>query len=160
MSVSVSGERTSENFSGVRLGIPCNLLGRAGGDDFAALIAAFRAEVDEPVGGFDHIEIVLNDDERRAGFEKLAECGEKFCDIVKVEAGCRLVEDVENFFVLGAREMRGELEALGFAAGKGGRGLTEAQIAEANLVEDAKLRNNFRHVGEECEGFADGHLKN
>jgi hypothetical protein len=35
----------------------------APGDDFAAAIAAFGAEVDHPVGGLDHFEIVLDDDD-------------------------------------------------------------------------------------------------
>ena len=35
-----------------------------GCDDFSATRAAFRPEVDDPVGSFDHIEIVLNDNER------------------------------------------------------------------------------------------------
>jgi hypothetical protein len=35
-----------------------DFLRRAGGDDLAAAVAAFRAEVDDPVGGLDHFEIV------------------------------------------------------------------------------------------------------
>lgn len=34
---------------------------RAGGDDLPAAGAAFGAEVDDPVGGFDHVQIVLDD---------------------------------------------------------------------------------------------------
>ncbi len=59
-----------------------------------------------------------------------------------------------------AREVGGEFEALGFAAGKRGGGLAEAEIAEANFVEDAKLGNDLGNVDEEGEGFADGHAKN
>src|SRR5882757_11467904 len=35
---------------------------RTPGDDFAAAVAAFGAEVDHPVGGFYDLEIVLDDD--------------------------------------------------------------------------------------------------
>ena len=34
----------------------------AAGDDAAATVATFWAQVDDVVGGFDHIQIVLNDD--------------------------------------------------------------------------------------------------
>ena len=108
MAVRVGGERTGEKFAGMRLRVARDLFRRAGGDDLAALIAAFRAEVDQPIGGLDDVEIVLDDDERRAGFEKFAESGEELGDVVEVETGGRLVENVEDFFIFGAREMRRE----------------------------------------------------
>jgi len=61
----------------VRLGIARHLFRRAGGDDLAALIAAFRAEIDEPVRGLDDVEIVFNDQERGARFQELAESGQQ-----------------------------------------------------------------------------------
>ena len=39
---------------------------RAGRDDAAAAIAAFGTEVDDPVGGLDHVEVVLDHDDRVA----------------------------------------------------------------------------------------------
>src|SRR6478735_12755618 len=39
-----------------------HILGRALGDDLAAAVAAFGAEVDQPVGGLDDFEVVLDDD--------------------------------------------------------------------------------------------------
>src|SRR5580658_10818688 len=115
--LAVSGEDAGEEAARVGVLVAGDLLGRAGGDDFAALVAAFGAEVDEPVGGFDDVEIVFNDKKRGAGLEKFAEGGEELGDVVEVEAGGGLVEDVEDALVFGARKMRGEFEALGFAAG-------------------------------------------
>src|SRR5208337_2974272 len=56
--------------------------------------------------------------------------------------------------------MSGELEALRFAAGKRGGRLAEAEIAEANLVEDAKFRDDFGEIHEEGQGFAHSHIEN
>ncbi len=42
------------------------LFGRAGCDDGSALVAAAGAKVDDVVGGLDHIQVVLNDDQRVA----------------------------------------------------------------------------------------------
>ena len=58
--------------------------------------AAFGAEVDDPVGGFDDVEIVLDDEERAAAVDELAEGGEQFGDVVEMQAGGGLVEDVEH----------------------------------------------------------------
>ncbi len=38
----------------------CDGFWRTGDEDFAAPTAAFRSQVDNPVSGFDHVEIVLN----------------------------------------------------------------------------------------------------
>ena len=78
------------------------LFGCAGGDDFAALVAAFGAEVDEPVGGFDDVEIVFDDQKRGAGFQEFAEGREEFRDVVEMEASGGLVEDIEDALVFGA----------------------------------------------------------
>ncbi len=52
-----------------------------------------------------------------------------------MEAGGGFVEDVEGAPVAGgALEFGGELDVLGFAAGKLSGGLSEAQIAETDLV--------------------------
>ena len=143
----------------MRLSVARDLLGCAGGDDLTALVAAFGAHVDQPVGGFDDVEIVLDDEKRRAGLKQFAKCGEKFGDVVEVEPGGGLIEEVENAAIFGAREVRGELEALSFSAGKRGGRLAEPEIAETYFVEDSELRHNFRDVGEERERFADSKLE-
>ncbi len=120
----------------MRLRVARDLLGRTCGDDFAAEVAAFRAEVDEPISGFDDIEIVLDDEERSAGLEELAEGSEELGYVVEMKAGGGLVENVEDTSVFRAGEMRREFKALGFAAGKSRAGLAEAEIPEADFVEN------------------------
>src|SRR5690348_5648265 len=97
---------------------------------------------------------MLNDEERSAGFEKLAEGGEKFGDVVEMKARGRFVQDVEHALIFRARKMGGELEPLGFAARQRGGGLTEAEITEANFVQNAQLRDNFRYAIEKGQRFA------
>src|SRR4051812_22361101 len=58
-------ERLQE-LAGVRAGRARDLLGRAGGDDLTAVLAAFGAHVDDPVGRLDDVEVVLDDDDRVA----------------------------------------------------------------------------------------------
>jgi hypothetical protein len=57
------GAYTGGDFSGVR------------GDNFAAGIAAFRAEIDHVVVGLDDIEVVLDDDHCVPGVISLATTG-------------------------------------------------------------------------------------
>src|SRR5687767_14452763 len=97
-------------------------------NDLSARVAAFRAEVDEPVRRADDVEVVLDHDNRMARIEELAECAQQLRDVVEVEAGGRLVEEEELLRrVVGLGEMAGELQALRFAAGERGYGLAEPQ---------------------------------
>ena len=106
--------------------VSANLLRRAHGDNLPAAFSAFRTEVDHPVSGFDHIEVVLDHNQRSAAIDQLAECGQQLRHIIEVEAGGGLVENVEHaagLRRLGGRisgahlgEMRGQFHALGLAA--------------------------------------------
>src|SRR5262249_12654030 len=110
---------------------------RASDDNMAAAIAAFRPQIDDPIGSLNHIHIVLDDQYRTAGINQLAERGEQLAYIVKVQAGCGLIKNIECSFS-GARslafgllfgrlrleiasadcrdQMRGKLHALRLAA--------------------------------------------
>src|SRR5215207_1099200 len=64
-------------------------------DDAAAVVAGAGAEVDDPVGMRHDRLVVRNDDDGLAGFDKSVEQAEQLFDISQVEAGGRLVEDVD-----------------------------------------------------------------
>ena len=89
-------EDGGEPVAGVAGGVRGDLLWGAGGDDLAAAAAALGAHVDDPVGGLDDVEVVFDDEERAPAFDKLLEGGKQLGDVVEVEAGGGLVEDVEG----------------------------------------------------------------
>ena len=55
-----SPESSREEFSGVRLFDTRDFFWGADRDDFAACVAGFGTEIDDPIGGLDHLEIVLD----------------------------------------------------------------------------------------------------
>ena len=67
----------------------------------AAAGATLRPHVDQPVGGFDHVEVVLDDDDGVAD---------------KVQAGGGFVEDVEGAPGVALAEFERELHALATVA--------------------------------------------
>ena len=89
-------EDGGEPVAGVAGGVGGDVFGGAGGYDLTAAAAAFGAHVDDPVGGFDDVEIVLDDKEGAAAFDEFAEGGEELGYVVEVETGGGLVEDVEG----------------------------------------------------------------
>ena len=66
-----------ERCAGVRAGHVHDLPGRSLGDHPAAAFAAFRAEVDEPVGSGDHVEVVLDHHQGVVGAKELLEGSEQ-----------------------------------------------------------------------------------
>ena len=65
------------------------------GDELAAVFASFGAEIEDPIGGFDDFEVMLDDEQGVAGVDELLENGEEALDIREVKAGGGLVEDEE-----------------------------------------------------------------
>ena len=116
---------------GVRIFILRDLFRRSDRDDLAAADAAFGAEIDHVVGGFDHIEIVLDHEQASAVVDQGAEGGEQLVDVVEMQAGRRLVEDKKRFRVRLLREMRRELYALGLAAAKASSPIVRAADSRA-----------------------------
>lgn len=68
-----SGEFGGEVAAGVAGGAGGDLFGGAGGYDVASGVAAFGTDVDDVVGAFDYIEVVLDDYNSMAFFNQPVE---------------------------------------------------------------------------------------
>src|SRR5207245_1233686 len=85
---------------------------------------------------------------------------EKFSHVVEVQAGGGLVEDVERAAGLALGELASQLDALGLAAGKGGGGLAEGDVTEADFDKRRKSLLNLRNVFEEVERVGARQIEN
>src|SRR3546814_1581035 len=101
--------------------------------DFAAFDAALGTHVDDPVGGFDDVEIMFDYDHAVALLHQGVEDFEEFADILEMEAGGGFVQYVERVAGGSTAEFLGQLHALGFAAGEGRCLLPDLDIAKADL---------------------------
>ena len=72
------------------------LFGRAGGDDLTALVATLGAEVDDPVGGLDDVQVVLDHRDGVAVIAQSMQHAEQLLDVVKMQAGGRFIEDIKR----------------------------------------------------------------
>src|SRR5260370_18678303 len=146
MAVVGDAEDAGEGLAGIRLPGAGDELGWALSDDAAAAFDAFGAEVDDPVGLLDDVEVVLDDEYGIGEIDEGLQDVEKFSNVVKVAAGSGLVQDVERAAGLALGKLAGELDALGFAAGKSGSGLAEGDVAEADFYESRKFLLNLRNI--------------
>ena len=62
-----------------------------------AAVAAVGSEVDDVVGNFDDVEIMLDDDDGVALLDETVENGDELGNVVGVKSGRRLVEDIDGF---------------------------------------------------------------
>src|SRR5687767_14951589 len=111
-----------------------DVLRRALSHYLAAGGAGFGAEVNHPVGALDHVEVVLDHDHGVPGVDQAVEDLDEDADVVEVEAGGGLVEDVElaALTLASVGQLARDLEPLRLAAGERSGGLAETQIAEAD----------------------------
>jgi len=97
-----------------------DLFGCAFDDDSSAPRAAFRSDVNQPVGCADHIEIVFDDDDGVAGIDETLQDFQQFADVGKVQSGGGFVEQVQGAAGGATSEFAGQFDALGFASGESG----------------------------------------
>ncbi len=137
-----------------------HFLGRALRDQLAATRARLGAELDDPIGRLDHVQIMLDHQDRVAPVDHPLEDRDQEADVLEVETGGRLVEDEKPFAGLGlgvgrgigigigfaflgligkgfaARQMADQLDPLGLAAGELVERLAEPEVAEADIAEE------------------------
>ena len=128
-----------------------HLLHGAGHHHLAARLAALRTQVHDPVGGGDHVQVVLHDDERVPGLEQALERAQQHLHVGRMQARGGLVEQQQRAARgrAGARRPRlrqvaGELQALGLAPRERGHGLAEPQIAQPH---GAQRLEGGQHLG-------------
>src|SRR5579884_4016348 len=125
---SISVEYVGQKFARVGLGISADRFRCTRSHDVAAALATFRPEVNHPIGGLDDLEIMFDHQNRATRVDEAAEGRKQLADVVEVQPGGGLVEDVQHpvpslalavtaVTHLGL-EMRGELHALRFATGQ------------------------------------------
>ena len=85
------------------------------------MLAGAGTDVDDPVRGFDRLLIVFDDDEGVPQLLELRERLDESAVVPLVQTDRGLVEDVEDPDEP-RTDLRGQADALGFAAGQGARG--------------------------------------
>ena len=111
------------------------------------------------VRDLDDVEIVLDDEHRVARVHQPLQNLDQLVHVRHVQAGRRLVENIERAARGTAGELRGELDALGLAAGERRGALAELDIAEADVDERGDLIADARQIVEEGQRLLRGHVE-
>lgn len=144
---------------GVRLLATAHLLRRAGHQDAAATGAPFRPQIDDPVGGLDDVQIVLDDDYGVAAIPQLVQHLEQLLDVVEVQPRGRLVQDIEGLTGIPLGELPRQLDPLRLAPRQGSGRLAEPDVGEAHIHQGLQLARHRRDGVEECAGIFHRHVE-
>src|SRR6266516_1509819 len=128
-----------------------NVLRRPRRNDVPAVRAAARAHVDQVVGGGEQVQVVVDDDDRGPGLQQPVEHTGQGGHVERVQAGRRLVEDVQRA-ALAAAQPGGDPQPLRLAAGQGWGGLAEPQVAQADVADGPQRRGDRGPAGEPVQG--------
>ena len=151
-------ERTQE-LAGVRGFAGRDGLGRPRDDQLAAGFAAFGANVDHPVGGLDDVEVVFDHEDRVPRLHEAIEDLEELLNVVEVEPGRGLVEDVERASCRALAQLAGELDALSLPARERRRGLPESHVAQPDVHERRQEAHDLGVVAEQLGGLGNAHVE-
>ena len=115
-------------------------------------------QVDDPVGVRHDGLMMFDDDDGLAAIDHPVQQRQQLFDICQVQAGRRLVQDVDVALL---PHLRGELESLPLAAGQRGQWLPEGEVAKPDVDHPGKDFLGGRHVcvtaREELLRIGDGH---
>ena len=75
-----------------------DLFGRPCNHDLAAFITAFRAKVDDPVCGLDHIHVVLNDKHGISVVNEILQRNKEDLNVMEMEACGGFIKDKKLWF--------------------------------------------------------------
>ena len=105
------------------------------GDDVAAVDARAGPHVDDPVGRAHHRLVVLDDEDGVAEVAQPFERADEPVAVDRVQADRWLVADVEHAHERGA-DLRGEPDALRFAARERARDAVEREVVEPDVHQE------------------------
>src|SRR5262249_20995140 len=91
-------------------------------------------KIDNVVGSFDDIKVVLDDEYGVAAVHQTGQHLEQALDIRKVQTGRRLIQNVEGASRTAPAQLAAELHTLGLTTRQRGRSLAQADIAQADLL--------------------------
>ena len=106
--------------------------------------ASARAHVDHMVSGADHVFVVLHHQHAVADVAQVLQGVDQALVVALVQADAGLVEHVHHAGEARA-DLRGQADALGFAAAQSFGAAVQAQVVQADIVEELQAQTDLAH---------------
>src|SRR5690349_14632455 len=123
-----------------------DFFGRSFSNDAPTIGTTTRPEVDDPIGGSDDVQIVIDDDHTAASTYRLPHRVVDQQHLLRMQTCTGFVEQEQRAH-RGLGKCPRELQTLGFAPGQGGERLTQGEIAQTKAREWTERTNDGRFTG-------------
>jgi hypothetical protein len=118
-------------------------LERSAGDNFPAMNARARTQINDVIGAAHRFLVVLDHQQRIAARLQRLQRGQQLLIVARVQADGRLVQNVEHAAEIGA-ELRGQADALRLAARERGSAAAQLQIPQPDFAQKLQAFADFR----------------
>src|SRR5918912_1222373 len=152
-------QHTLEERTGVGVRIVGDRFRRALRHDLAAPDATLGPKIDDPIRALDHVQVVLDHDHRIAAVDQAVKHLQQACRVREVQAGGRLVQDIQRAARGAPAQLCGQLDALCLTAGQRGGRLSQVDVAQAYVMKRLQPVGDCGHVLEEGQRLFDRHLQ-
>src|SRR5581483_9257644 len=132
-----------------------DLLRRTRRDDLSARYAPFRTQIEHEVGGLDHVQIVLDDEDGVARVGQAVQDIEQLANVVEMKPGGRFIENIQRRPRRALAQFTREFHALRLAARQRRRWLAEAHIPHADVSQRLELTPYRRKAAQEFQRLVD-----
>ena len=126
----------------------------------AAAAAAFGAQIDDPIGAGDDVQIVFNHHHRVALIHQLLQDGQQFAHVLEMQSRGGFIQNIQRAAGGAFGEFLGQLDALGFPARQGVGGLSQLDIIQPNILQQFDFIPHGGDGVKERQGFLNTHLQN
>ena len=111
------------------------------------------------VGLTDNVEVMLDDEDCIATVYQATQYLHEDADVLEVQTGGGLVENIERFASIFLRQFGSQLDALTLTAREGCGWLSQLNISETYILNGLDFTQDVGHVLEEFAGLVDGHVE-
>src|SRR5262249_41946525 len=144
--------------------------GRTLGHNGSAFITGIWTQIDDPIRAFDHVQVMLDHYQRVAIVDEPLKDIQQQPYVIEVQAGGRFVKEKKRFpggrakVEVGFGQVPYQCQALAFSAGQGVDRLTEFEVAESYVLEQAQACGcalggaGIGKSGKELDSFVDGRI--
>src|SRR5262249_35405924 len=99
-----------------------------------ASVTTVWPQIDDIIGGFDDIQVVLDDEHGVATFHQAGQYLEQGLDISEVQTGRRLIQNIQGASRTAPGQLTAELHTLGLTTRQRGRSLPQADVTQTDLL--------------------------
>lgn len=128
-------------------------------NDLPSPSATLGPEVDNPIGLFDDIKVVLDQNHRVTEIDQSLQNFYELFHIRKMETRGGFVNHINRLPSATLGEFEGQLDPLSFPARKGECRLPQLDIPKTNGLEGSQFMSNWGDTHEKLRRFVDGHLE-